>query len=160
MRRLLFTLVMAFLFSSSLAIAAEFSSVEEQMTASEFKNAGLDKLSPEELAALNAWIKNRHPASGQVYDRSVDDKVRVGFEDSSSREVITSNLIGEFAGWRGGTTFKLENGQVWEQAEAGELAGIKPMSNPKVTIRPALIGSSWKLQVEGYNSTVRVRRVK
>jgi hypothetical protein len=160
MRRLLLTIAMALSFTASLAVAADFSSVEEQMSAREFKDTGLDKLSPEELAALNAWIKNKRPAAGQVYDRAADDKVRVGFVDSSAREIITSNIIGEFTGWRGGTTFKLENGQVWEQAEGGELAGIKPMSNPKVTIRPALIGSAWKLQVEGYNSTVRVKRVK
>jgi hypothetical protein len=160
MRRLFLSIAIAISFTASVAVAADFSSVEEQMSAREFKDAGLDKLSAEELAALNAWIKNKRPATGQVYDRNADNKVRVGFEDSESRDVVVSNIIGEFNGWKGGTTFKLENGQIWQQSEGGELAGVKTMTNPKVTIRPALIGNSWKLQVEGYNSTIRVKRVQ
>jgi hypothetical protein len=160
MRRLFLTCVIALSFTASTLMAAEFSSVEEQMSAREFKDAGLDKLSAEELAALNAWIKNKRPAAGQVYDRTTDDKVRVGFNDSNNKDVVVSNIIGEFKGWGGGTTFNLENGQVWQQVEAGELAGIKAMMNPKVTISPPLLGSNWKLQVQGYNSTVRVKRIK
>ena len=33
--------------------------VEQQMSADEFKAAGLDKLSAQELAALNAWLQNK-----------------------------------------------------------------------------------------------------
>jgi hypothetical protein len=160
MRRLFLTCAIAFSFATSTLMAAEFSSVEEQMSAREFKEAGLDKLSAEELAALNAWIKNKRPAAGQVYNRAADDKVRVGFVDSQSRDVVISNIAGEFKGWSGGTTFTLENGQVWQQSEGGELVGIKALMNPKVTIRPSIIGDNWKLQVQGYNSVVRVKRIK
>jgi hypothetical protein len=160
MRRLFLTCAIAFSFTASTLMAAEFSSVEEQMSAREFKEAGLDKLSADELAALNAWLKNKQPAVGQVYNRAADDKVRVGFSDSGSRDTVVSNIIGEFKGWSGGTTFNLENGQVWQQVESGQLVGIKAMTNPKVTISPSLLGNSWKLQVQGYNSVVRVKRIK
>src|SRR5690625_5867296 len=60
------TLVVAFLASfASLATGQDsFSSLEERMTGKEFKQAGLHKLSEDELAALNAWIQARSLAEG------------------------------------------------------------------------------------------------
>ncbi len=160
MPRIFIAFVCAFSLIATAAIAKEFSSVEEQMSSRDFKAAGLEKLSPEELAALNAWIRSNPSTSGAgvVYNRAADDRVRIGFDDSEAREVVTSNIIGEFKGFGGGTTLKLENGQTW-QVESGDLSGIKAMSNPKVTIRPGLIGG-WRLQVEGYNSVAKVKRVE
>ncbi len=153
MPRIFIAFVCAFSLFTTAAIAKEFSSVEEQMSSREFKSAGLEKLSPEELAALNAWIRANQPTggSGVAYNRAQDDLVRIGFDDSSARELITSNIIG-------GASIKLENGQVW-RVESGELEGIKSMTNPKVTVRPGLIGG-WRLQVEGYNTVAKVKRVK
>jgi hypothetical protein len=160
MPRIFIAFVCAFSLIATAAIAKEFSSVEEQMSSREFKTAGLDKLSPEELAALNAWIRSNPSTSGVgvAYNRAADDLVRIGFDDSDAREVLTSNIIGDFKGFGGGMTFKLENGQTWQVVE-GELSGIKAISNPKVTIRPGLI-SGWRLQVEGYNSVAKVKRIK
>lgn len=160
MPRIFIAFVCAFSLFATAAIAKEFSSVEEQMTSSQFKSAGLNKLSSEELAALNAWIRANQPAPGAsgAYDRAADDQKRIGFNDSAARSDISSNIIGEFKGFGGGTIFKLENGQIW-QVESGELGGIKAMTNPKVTIRPGLIGG-WRLQVEGYNSVAKVKRIQ
>ncbi len=160
MRRIFIALVCAFSLIATAAMAKEFSSVEEQMSAREFKAAGLDKLSAEELAALNAWIRSNQSVSGGsvAYDRAADDRVRVGFSDSESRDDISSNIIGEFRGFGTGTTLKLENGQVW-QVTGGELTGIKAMTNPKVSIRAGLVGG-WRLQVEGYNSVAKVKRIQ
>jgi hypothetical protein len=159
MPRIFIAFVCAFSLLATAAIAKEFSSVEEQMTSRDFKAAGLDKLSPEELAALNAWIRSNQPTSGSgvAYNRTQDNLVRIGFDDSEARDLITSNVIGEFKGFSGGTVLKLENGQTW-RVESGELSGIKAMTNPKVTIRPGLI-DGWRLQVEGYNSVAKVKRV-
>lgn len=160
MPRIFIAFVCAFSLIATAAIAKEFSSVEEQMSSRDFKAAGLEKLSPEELAALNAWIRSNPSTSGAgvSYNRAADDLVRIGFEDSDAREVITSNIIGEFKGFNNGTTFKLDNGQTW-QVVGGELVGIKAMSNPKVTIRPGLVGG-WRLQIDGYNSVAKVKRVR
>ena len=106
---------------------------------------------------MNAWIRTNQP-SGGAYNSSQDNLVRIGFNDSDARELITSNVIGEFKGFNSGTIIKLENGQTW-RVESGELEGIKAMSNPKVTIRPGMIGG-WRLQVEGYNSVAKVKRVE
>lgn len=159
MPRIFIAFVCAFSLIATAAIAKEFSSVEEQMSSREFKSAGLDKLSPEELAALNAWIRANQPTggSGVAYDRAQDDLVRIGFDDSGARELITSNVIGEFKGFYRGKNLKLENGQTWQVTD-GDLSGIKTMTNPKVTIRPGLVGG-WRLQIEGYNSVAKVKRI-
>jgi hypothetical protein len=158
MPRIFIAFVCAFSLITTAAIAKEFSSVEEQMSSRDFKAAGLEKLSPAELAALNSWIRSNPSTTGAVYNRAAEDRVRVGFNDSESRDVVTSNIVGEFKGFSGGSTFKLDNGQVW-QVESGELVGIKAMTNPKVTIRPGLVGG-WRLQVDGYNSVAKVKRVQ
>ncbi|MGH8106492.1 MAG: hypothetical protein ACREO1_09050 [Arenimonas sp.] len=159
MPRIFIAFVCAFSLIATTAIAKEFSSIEEQMSSREFKASGLEKLSPEELAALNAWIRTHQPTSGSVaYDRHADDLKRIGFDDSDAREEITSNIIGVFKGFGSGTILRLENGQNWQVSD-GELRGIKAMTNPKVTIRPGLIGG-WRLQVEGYNAVAKVRRIE
>ena len=160
MPRIFIAFVCAFFLIATAAIAKEFSSVEEQMSSREFKSAGLDKLSPEELAALNAWIRTNQPSGVSYTARPTsEDPARIGLKGSEVRELITTNVIGVVKGFSGGTIFKMENGQTW-QVDSGELAGIKAMTNPKVTIRPAIIGDGWRLQIEGYNTVAKVRRVE
>lgn len=128
------------------------------MTGADFKAAGLDKLTPEELARLNEWLqRNGGMAAGAVRRPPEDQR---GFENSYAmdRSDIVSRIKGEFRGWGGGTRFELENGQVWVQDDADILAGVR-LTNPTVTIRPSLI-SGWRLQVEGYNAVTKVRRIK
>ena len=140
------------------AQAQEFSSLEERMSDSEFKAAGLDKLTPEELAALNAWLQNRTKRTAPAVTYVPPSEDRTGFRDPVDSDGVVSRIAGEFTGWTGKTQFKLENGQVWEQAEGTSMRGVN-VDSPAVTIRPAFMGS-WLLKVEGFNQTVRVRRVK
>jgi len=146
--------------AASGAQSQAFSSLEERMTHSEFKAAGLDKLTPEELAALNAWLQHRTagtaPAATYVPPQPQDD--RIGFRDAPEERSVVSRIAGEFAGWDGDTKFTLENGQVWEQVESASLRGVR-VDSPAVTIEPAFMGS-WLLRVEGFNQRVRVRRIK
>ena len=70
---------------------------------------------------------------------------------------ITSKILGEFKGWSGYTKFQLENGQMWQQSSEGLL--IVRMNNPTVIIKKSFFGT-YNLNVEGVNSTVKVRRVE
>lgn len=139
--------------------------VEEQMSSEEFRRAGLEKLSPQELAALNAWLQRK---VGQETAKAVElareegrnevvQKNR-GFFDFGSREPIKSSIVGEFRGFAKGRTYTLANGQVWEQVEPASLAGVRK-NDIGVQIRPGLIGN-WFMQVDGYNKSATVRRVK
>ncbi|QKK01509.1 MAG: hypothetical protein HND55_01890 [Pseudomonadota bacterium] len=138
-----------------------FSSLEERMTAREFREAGLDKLSPEELAALNRWIRERSLAEGEAVElrrqQAGPAGDRRGFDDGD-RSTIRSRIKGPFTGWTGETEFHLENGMVWRQAQGG-VHDVPEMQNPAVEIRPGMFGS-WQLIVEGYNRRVRVERIK
>lgn len=159
MRRIL--LLAALLALAAPLSAQEFSSLEERMSYAEFKAAGLEKLSPEELAALNDWLRRQGTLAGAATaTTAAPSSDNRGLPESSSREVIVSRILGEFTGWTGNTRFTLENGQVWEQrGDNSRLTGVR-LSNPTVTLKPALIGSSWYLQVEGYNATAKVRRIQ
>lgn len=140
--------------------AQRFSSLEERMSAAEFKAAGLDRLSADELAALNDWLRTHGAASASMAAaaRTPRGDERVGFADGPSSRSVVSRIAGPFNGWSGSTRFTLENGQVWQQDEGGSLTGVKADS-PAVTIDPAFLGS-WRMRVDGYNQRVRVKRIE
>tara|TARA_B000000460_G_C21363926_1_gene326606 strand:+ start:53 stop:610 length:558 start_codon:yes stop_codon:yes gene_type:complete len=70
---------------------------------------------------------------------------------------ITSRILGEFKGWSGYTKFQLENGQIWQQSNEGLL--IVRINNPTVTIKKSFFGT-YNFNVEGVNSSVKVRRIQ
>lgn len=150
-------------FSSLLSAQSDeaFSSLEERMTGREFNDAGLNKLTPEELAALNRWIRERSVAEyeGPPEGSALPDRPgEVPAKDRMAREQFQSRVVGEFIGWTGDTEFELENGMVWRQV-GDDTFFIPPVENPVVTIRPGVM-SSWVISVEGYNSSTRVERIK
>ena len=139
--------------------------VEQQMSADEFKAAGLDKLSAQELAALNAWLQRKvvqetakvTETAKEEGRKEVVEKNR-GFFSFGSNEPIESSIVGEFNGYAKGRQYTLENGQVWEQIESATLDGVRK-TNPKVMIKPGIM-NNWFLKIEGYNTTAKVRRIK
>ena len=154
---------------SSLTFAnPNFSSLEERMTGREFRETGLYKLTEEELAALNRWIRQRSLAEGDTAPAAAsptgDAQATAPVADTrglptpTDRSRIQSRIVGPFTGWRGRTEFELENGQVWRQAEAGTFV-VSEMENPEVEIIPGMF-NSWRLRVVGYNSRVRVERIR
>ena len=149
---------LAFALAASPLSAQEFSSLEERMSAAQFRAAGLDKLSPEELAELNRWLRGEMVARSAV-PAAPSREDRIGFREEQVTGVVSSRIDGEFTGWTGRTEFRLQNGQVWQQIDSDQrFTGVK-LDSPQVRIEPGLFGS-WQLSVEGYNSTVRVKRLR
>jgi hypothetical protein len=156
-------LIMAMLLSAGASADRTFSTLEERMTGQEFRETGLYKLTDEELAALNRWIRQRSLAEGEsrpgvAAGADGDGGDRRGLRDTSDRSDIRSRIVGNFTGWRGRTEFELENGQVWRQATPGTFA-VREVENPEVTIAQGMFGA-WYLSVDGYNSRVRVERIR
>ncbi len=144
---------LALLLATLPAVAQQFSSLEERMSSADFKAAGLDKLTPQELQFLDNWLRTHQPvkmvsSSGQP----------VFYPDNAPREKFSTHLVGHFNGWSGHTTFTLDNGQVWQQAESGAYS-CPDIDNPEVTIKPMILGS-WLMYVQDCNQSVRVQRVK
>ncbi|MEE4303636.1 MAG: hypothetical protein V2J19_05735 [Wenzhouxiangella sp.] len=164
------TALIALAFCSAALAQESFSTLEERMTGQEFMETGLHKLSREELAALNQWIRERSLTQEEAIElnrqraqqgggMTADQDMR-GFEDrgSSNAPPINSRLVGNFNGWRGDTRFELENGMVWEQS-APDTYYVSEVESPRVTIKQGMFGG-WRLQVEGYNKQVQVDRVE
>jgi len=66
-------------------------------------------------------------------------------------EVIESNIAGEFKGWDGKSTYRLANGQVWQQTTYKY--EYKYAYNPEVLIYS--ISGSYKMRVEDTEAEVR-----
>lgn len=145
--------VLVLLLTALPAFAQQFSSLEERMSSSDFKTAGLDKLSPDELKYLDGWLQTHQ----QVKMVGSNGKP-VFYADDSERRKFETHLIGTFSGWSGSSQFTLNNGQVWRQAESGA-SSCPTVVNPSVTIKPMMLGS-WLMYVQGCNDSVRVERVK
>lgn len=130
--------------------------LEERMSQAEFRAAGLDKLSPEELQRLNVWLQSHGGGATTKYVTA--SGAPVFYPDSVERGVIETRITGAFTGWRGKTVFKLDNGQEWQQSESGQVAPGE-FDNPAVKIKPMLLGS-WLMVVDGCGCSVRVQRIK
>lgn len=143
--------------------------LQQQMTESEFKAAGLDKLSPAELSALNAWLQRKVSAETAVAVEQVREQAKEegrkevvdknrGFFHFGSTDPIDSSIAGEFSGFAKGKRYTLENGQVWQQTDDARLAGIR-RTGPKVSIKPGLMGV-WYLRIDGFNTAAKVQRIE
>lgn len=161
-------LFLTILFSLSLLGAFD---LREELPARTFKESGLDKLTPQELQALSSAVEALLNQQEDVFRAENDlpqGEDRFGLEtvkarvqtlfQSSGPDRLETRIVGEFTGWRGGTIFELENGQVWQQSEAGAFK-VRKIDNPEVVIRRGMFGS-YLLKVKGYGSNVKVERIK
>lgn len=154
--------VAAALVAAPHAALAQQKPIQQEMSPEEFRAAGLDKLSPEELARLNAWLGRKidtvaSEAAAQAKDK-VEEENR-GFFHFGSDEPIVARIQGEFRGFGRGRTYTLDNGQVWRQLDDASLVGAR-LDNPEVRINPSIMGNAWYLAVKGFNTRAKVERVK
>lgn len=135
--------------------------IEQRMSPEQFRAAGLDKLDPDELAALNAWLRGTLQTETSRAAAEAEQKVKTvnrGFFDFGSPDPILARLQGPFRGFGKGQRYTLDNGQVWEQTDAARLAGVK-LQDPEVVISPGVLGVWW-MKVGKYNTRAKVRRIK
>lgn len=140
--------------------------IEQAMTPEQFKAAGLDKLSAEELANLNTWLNRtittetaRAAEQAAVQATEKVETENRGFFHFGSSEPIEAHIAGQFNGFRKGNTYTLDNGQQWRQTDTASLAGVR-VDSPAIRITPSLIGNTWYLRIDGYNTRAKVERVK
>ena len=149
----------------ALAQRSNAADLQQQMSPEQFRAAGLDKLNPAELAALNAWLQHKVvqetskavEVAKEEGRKEVKEKNR-GFFDFGSAEPIESVIVGEFTGFGKGKKYTLQNGQVWEQIEPASLSGVRK-TDVSVKIKPGVLGN-WFMKIDGYNTQAKVRRIK
>ncbi|HSC47686.1 MAG TPA: hypothetical protein VLG68_06345 [Gammaproteobacteria bacterium] len=156
--------------------AAKALDVRDLMSVNEFRQTGLDKLTPDELAALNASLgaAMTKPAATPIpaavatapvaLTRAAPAATTAAFgkemlaplpQDAAVPDMLTARISGLFLGWRGETVFKLDNGQVWQQAEPGMFD--TRMQNPEITIKKLRFG--YLLTFPGRSETLLIRRL-
>ncbi len=175
MRRLALTAVMcgALVASASqlraqdpLTDAQMAQNVYELIPAATRQAIGLVKLSSQERIALFDWVSGLivraqnercpSPPAPVVLPAECSAPAAPAGMPSATAAVIEARIDGEFSGWEGETIFRLDNGQIWQQAAYAYRYHYA--YRPKVLIYPS--GRTYKMRVDGINAEITVVRLK
>jgi len=88
------------------------------MTPEEFKAAGLEKLSPGELAKLNAWLQGDREKILKKAEKKAAER-----EEKAKQSLIVSRINGTWNGVVPGEIIQLEDGSKWKLANKDEHYG-------------------------------------
>jgi len=161
--KFLVTFLFTALFGSILLAGAE--ARLKNLSEEQFRAAGLHKLTPAELAALEALIADQKAVAEPATPAKTGPKwfqAMVTLSEVADRpeaaEALESQLVGEFSGWEGKAVFRLKNGQIWQQNDTSTRAE-RPRMEPKVRIFPGLLGAYW-MEIEGIKQRVKVKPIK
>jgi hypothetical protein len=119
--------------------------IQQIMTPEEFKAAGLNKLSPDELAKLNAWIQGYRQVAEQKAEKVAT--ARASKVERTKMDLLVSRVDGSFTGLTGRTLIRLEDGTVWKQANAEDRYRSKNTDHPAAAVIHGVFG--YKMQIEG-----------
>src|SRR3982751_5866283 len=98
-------------FEAARAAQPEMSgTIKEMMSADEFKAAGLNKLSADELQKLDAWIQGYRQVTEQTAEKKATAKAAA--ESHAKMDLLVSRVDGTFYGLTGRTVIHLEDGTV------------------------------------------------
>ena len=133
-----------------LVLSAENPDVRELMSAEEFAASGFERLTEDEIAAINRWLVRYTAQDAEVM---IDDSPAV---KELSSAAIKSRIDGEFSGWNGPTQFRLKNGQTWETRSTRRCS--YSAVDPEVEITTNWMGIS-RMRIVDTDRAIRVRRV-
>jgi hypothetical protein len=117
-------------------------SIKEMMSPEEFKAAGLNKLSPDEIQKLDAWLQGYRQITEQKAEKTASARAA-----RTKMDVIVSRIDGQFLGLTGRTMIRLEDGTVWKQANADDRFHSKNTDHPAAAVIHGVFG--YKMQIEG-----------
>jgi len=122
----------------------ESGGIQQQMTPEEFKAAGLEKLTPKELAKLNAWIRGDREQAVQTAVTATEKKASQRAE-KEKQSLIVSRVDGVWSGIAPGVVIALEDGSKWQLANKDEHYGGYA-DHPAVAVwKAGFFG--WKMRV-------------
>ena len=133
----------------------EFQGLEKAMKPEDYDAAGLNKLTDEEKAKLDDFIRGYvSKKSEQAATAAVDEAVKES--EAIAPKVIESRIVGPFTGYNGKSTFTLENGQRWTQSQRVSRFFTK-IDSPMVVIVKGPAG--YRMYIVG-GGDIRVQQVK
>ncbi len=119
--------------------------IQQIMTPQEFKAAGLSKLSPDELAKLNAWLQGYREVTEQAAEKKAS--ARAAKVERTKMDVLVSRVDGTFYGLTGRTIIRLEDGTAWKQANADDRYRSKVTDHPGAAVIHGVFG--YRMRIEG-----------
>lgn len=128
------------------------------MTAEELRDSGVSGLTVSQRQALDAWL-NRYTARVIKVVANQNTKETMPRGEGGTNDCspsVESTISGDFNRWEGETIFKLDNGQIWQQAEYDYSYSYS--YRPDVTIYR--VSEGCRMKVEDENETILVRRIK
>lgn len=165
MKKLFALLLLSVCATTAVFAETYFPGLKVVLTPEEYKRAGLDKLTADEIGVIDAaiikhYIRTIENAATQQ-NVEASDATQKGWLDRFGLPTFSedyrdqASIKGRCTAWVGGNRFRLDNGQVWEGLEtiSFELVGKEIEIQP----RP---GNLFNLVVDDKNTTVRVRRIK
>ena len=164
-------LVLAFLFASNCVNAdSAYITLEQRLTADQFKQTGLNTLTAKQLALLNSVLNEQetHVVETAVAEATVaamaaassaqPPMVAPASATLLSTEPFNSKVVGSIQGWQTGTVFNLENGQQW-QVNKGSAKLFETLDNPVVKVNISLVGK-WYFEFNEDLPKAMVTRIK
>ena len=137
-------------------------SLKDLMTPEQYRAAGLKKLSPEELASLERFLKGYRDETVQTVTQTVTKQAEERVAPSGKRNqaadrgVIESRIKGDFDGLKGRTRMVLENGSIWQQGDS-QLKVTAHLTNPEVVLVRSIFG--YRMFVVGLAKPFYVKQV-
>jgi len=116
--------------------------IQQAMSPEEFKAAGLNKLSPDELAKLNAWLQGYRQTTEQAAEKKATARA-----ERTKMDVLVSRVDGTFNGLTGRTIIRLEDGTVWKQANSDDRYRAKNPDHPAAVVIHGVFG--YQMHLEG-----------
>ncbi|MGI8956279.1 MAG: hypothetical protein ACR2II_05110 [Chthoniobacterales bacterium] len=118
----------------------EAAGIQQAMTPEEFKAAGLEKLSPAELAKLNGWLQGYREKAVAKAEKKASERA-----ERDKRSLIVSRINGTWGGITPGGVIELEDGSKWRLANKDEHYGGYA-DHPAVAVwKAGMFG--WKMRV-------------
>jgi hypothetical protein len=134
--------------------------VEETMRPEEFKAAGLDKLSEDELQHLDAYLqgyrqstqkkateKAQAQASEEIKKATVKATEEATKTARTKLDSLVSRVDGTIDGVKGHAVIRLEDGTVWKQVNADERYRATISDRPAAVVIHSTFG--YKMRIEG-----------
>jgi hypothetical protein len=171
-------LIPALLLTSFALADTSFEALESAMTTEERAQAGLSKLTKEELDFLNSWLavrlvkigdENALPPAGNIgSEEAIEVEVQrrvadeLALKTASAKKAMRSQtysatIIGDFSGWQGKTLFRLDNGEILRQKGASKYR--YQGSDRTVSLKQNWAGG-WEMEVIATGKRVLVKKIR
>src|SRR5436309_11742699 len=135
-------------------------SIEENMRPEEFKAAGLDKLSEDELQHLDAYLQGYRQSTQKKAAEQAQAKAEVEIKKATEKateeanktartklDSLASRVDGSIDGLKGHTQIRLEDDTVWKQVNVDDHFRATITDHPTAVVLHTTFG--YKMRIEG-----------